>query len=189
MRFMPAGHLLSLLRQSVNLHSLSARQLLRPKNMATALQMLARYPTLLRFAPCIHAFMPQNLFTRIMNTGSKQKKGDPDVQVWLRQTSRRLHPFFGACELVALRAPSDNARLFPKKGCCVRLDVEEGSSIKHLRWIRQPAERSGVAKLKSIYPAKTAWQNIKRFCFFRLPLGLIAKVGLRWGAGACPCSW
>jgi len=50
--------------------------------MATALQMLARYPTLLRFAPCIHAFMPQNLFTRIMNTGSKQKKGDPDVQVW-----------------------------------------------------------------------------------------------------------
>ena len=49
--------------------------------MATALQMLARCPTLLRFAPCIHAFMPQNLFTRIMNTGSKQKKGDPDVQV------------------------------------------------------------------------------------------------------------
>jgi len=45
------------------------------------LQMLARYPTLLCFAPCIHAFMPQNLFTRIMNTGSKQKKGDPDVQV------------------------------------------------------------------------------------------------------------
>ena len=27
------------------------------------------------------AFMTQNLFARIMNTGSKQKKGDPDVQV------------------------------------------------------------------------------------------------------------
>ena len=71
----------SLLRQSVNLHSSSTRQLLRPKSMATALQMLARYLTLLHFAPCIHAFMTQNLFTRIMNTGSKQKKGDPDVQV------------------------------------------------------------------------------------------------------------
>jgi len=56
---------------------------------------------------------------------SKQKKGDPDVQVWLRQTSLTTHPFFGACELVALRAPSDNARLFPKKECCVRLDVGE----------------------------------------------------------------
>ena len=76
-----AGDLLFLLRQSVNLHSSSARQLLRPKSMATALQMLARYPTLLCFAPCIHAFRTQNLFTRIMNTGSKQKKGDPDVQV------------------------------------------------------------------------------------------------------------
>ena len=31
---------------------------------------------------------------------SKQKKGDPDVQVWLRQTSLTPHPFFGACELV-----------------------------------------------------------------------------------------
>ena len=49
--------------------------------MATALQMLARCPTLLRFAPCIHAFMTQNLFAWTMNTGSKQKKGDPDVQV------------------------------------------------------------------------------------------------------------
>ena len=56
---------------------------------------------------------------------SKQKKGDPDVQVWLRQTSLTPHPFFGACELVAFYAPSDNARLFPKKECCVRLDVGE----------------------------------------------------------------
>ena len=62
--------------------------------MATALQMLARYPTLLCFAPCIHAFRTQNLFTRIMNTGSKQKKGDPDVQVWLRQTSLTSASFF-----------------------------------------------------------------------------------------------
>jgi len=99
-----AGDLLSLLRQSVNLHSSSTRQLLRPKSMATALQMLARCPTLLRFAPCIHAFMPQNLFAWTMNTGSKQKKGDPDVQVWLRQTSLSPHPFFGACELAALLA-------------------------------------------------------------------------------------
>ena len=83
--------------------------------MATALQMLARCPTLLRFAPCIHAFMPQNLFTRIMNTGSKQKKGDPDVQVWLRQTSLTAHPFFGACELAALRASSNKRTLFPEK--------------------------------------------------------------------------
>ena len=130
--------------------------------MATALQMLARYPTLLRFAPCIHAFMPQNLFAWTMNTGSKQKKGDPDVQVWLRQTSRRLHPFFGACELAALCASSDNARLFAKKECCVRLDVGEGSSIKHLRWIRQPENQSIQQKI--------VWLNIKRVCVFRLPL-------------------
>ena len=45
----------------------------------------------------------------------KQKKGDHDVQVWLRQTSRRLHPFFGACELAALRASSDKRTLFPEK--------------------------------------------------------------------------
>nr|WP_314227729.1 hypothetical protein [uncultured Kingella sp.] len=32
--------------------------------------------------------------------------------------------------------------MFPKKGCCVRLDVGEGSSIKHLRWIRQPEKQS-----------------------------------------------
>ena len=54
---------------------------------------------------------------------SKQKKGDPDVQVWLRQTSLTPHPFFGAYELVALRTPSDKRTLFPKKECCVRLDV------------------------------------------------------------------
>ena len=56
---------------------------------------------------------------------SKQKKGDPDVQVWLRQTSITPHPFFSAYELVALRSPSDSARFFPKKECCVRLDVGE----------------------------------------------------------------
>ena len=128
-----AGDLLSLLRQSVNLHSSSTRQLLRPKNMATALQMLARCPTLLRFAPCIHAFMTQNLFTRLMNTGSKQKKGDPDMQVWLRQTSRRLHPFFGACELAVLCASSDKRTLFPEKRMLRSAERRgEGGSIQHL---------------------------------------------------------
>ncbi|RKW31455.1 MAG: hypothetical protein D8B42_03820 [Kingella sp. (in: b-proteobacteria)] len=34
------------------------RHLLCPKNAATALKMLARCPTLLRFLPCIRAFMP-----------------------------------------------------------------------------------------------------------------------------------
>jgi len=46
---------------------------------------------------------------------SKQKKGDPDVQVWLRQTSRRLRSFFGACELAALRASSDKRTLVSEK--------------------------------------------------------------------------
>ena len=50
-----------------------------------------------------------------MNTGSKQKKGDPDVQVWLRQTSLTPHPFFGACELATLRVSSDKRTLFPEK--------------------------------------------------------------------------
>ncbi|WP_369587700.1 hypothetical protein [Kingella oralis] len=50
-----------------------------------------------------------------MNTGSKQKKGDPDVQVWLRQTSLTPHPFFGACELATLRVLSDKRTLFPEK--------------------------------------------------------------------------
>jgi len=64
----------------------------------------------------------------------KQKKGDPDVQVWLRQTSRRLHPFFGACELVALCASLDKRTLFPKKECSVRLDVGgESGGIKRMR--------------------------------------------------------
>ena len=46
---------------------------------------------------------------------SKQKKGDPDVQVWLRQTSLTPHPFFGACELAALCASSDKRTLVPEK--------------------------------------------------------------------------
>ena len=67
-----------------------------------------------------------------MNTGSKQKKGDPDVQVWLRQTSLTAHPFFGACKLAVLRTPSGNARFFPKKGCCVRLDVGEWAVVSNV---------------------------------------------------------
>ena len=64
---------------------------------------------------------------------SKQKKGDPDVQVWLRQTSLTLHPFFGACELVALRAPSDKRTLFPEKRMLRSAGRRgEGSSIKHV---------------------------------------------------------
>ena len=63
----------------------------------------------------------------------KQKKGDPDVQVWLRQTSRRLHPFFGACELAALRASSDKHTLFPEKRMLRSVGRRgEGSSIKQL---------------------------------------------------------
>ena len=46
---------------------------------------------------------------------SKQKKGGPDVQVWLRQTSLTPHPFFGACELAALRASSDKRTLVSEK--------------------------------------------------------------------------
>ena len=45
----------------------------------------------------------------------KQKKGDPDVQVWLRQTSLTPHPFFGACELATLRVSSDKRTLVPEK--------------------------------------------------------------------------
>ena len=83
------------------------------------------------------------LTMRLMPTGhllffaspkkSKQKKGDPDVQVWLRQTSRRLHPFFGACELAVLRTSSDKRTLVSEKRMlrsAGRRGV--GSSIKHL---------------------------------------------------------
>ena len=83
------------------------------------------------------------LTMRLMPTGhllffaspkkSKQKKGDPDVQVWLRQTSRRLHPFFGACELAVLRTSSDKRTLVSEKRTlrsAGRRGV--GSSIKHL---------------------------------------------------------
>jgi len=66
---------------------------------------------------------------------SKQKKGDPDVQVWLRQTSRRLHPFFGACELAVLRTSSDKRTLFPEK-----------------RMLRSAGRRGGAAVL-TIYEA------------------------------------
>ena len=63
----------------------------------------------------------------------KQKKGDPDVQVWLRQTSRRLHPFFGACELAALCASSDKRTLFPEKRMLRSAERRGvGSSIKQL---------------------------------------------------------
>ena len=65
---------------------------------------------------------------------SKQKKGDPDVQVWLRQTSLSPHPFFGACELAALRASSDKRTLFPEKRMLSSAERrgESSSSIKQL---------------------------------------------------------
>ena len=64
---------------------------------------------------------------------SKQKKGDPDVQVWLRQTPLSPHPFFGACELAALCASSDKRTLFPEKSMLRSAGrMGKGGSIKHL---------------------------------------------------------
>ncbi|EEP69156.1 hypothetical protein GCWU000324_01068 [Kingella oralis ATCC 51147] len=37
------------------------------------------------------------------------------MQVWLRQTPLSPHPFFGACELAALRASSDKRTLVSEK--------------------------------------------------------------------------
>jgi len=64
---------------------------------------------------------------------SKQKKGDPDVQVWLRQTPLSPHPFFGACELAVLRTSSDKRTLFPEKRMLRSAGRRgEGSSIKRI---------------------------------------------------------
>ena len=64
---------------------------------------------------------------------SKQKKGDPDVQVWLRQTSLTPHPFFGACELAALCASSNKRTLFSEKRMLHSAERRGGgSSIKHI---------------------------------------------------------
>ena len=47
---------------------------------------------------------------------SKQKKGEPDVQVWLRQTSRRLHSFFRRVRTSrALRVVGQTHACFRKK--------------------------------------------------------------------------
>ena len=64
---------------------------------------------------------------------SKQKKGDPDVQVWLRQTSLTTHPFFGACELAALRASSNKRTLFPEKRMRLFDDARSAASSHALR--------------------------------------------------------
>ena len=82
--------------------------------MATALQMLARYSTLLRFTPCIHAFMTQNLFVWIMNTGSKQKKGDPDVQVRCANFPRYAS-FFRRMRTIRTSCVVEQAHAFPRK--------------------------------------------------------------------------
>ena len=97
--------------------------------MATALQMLARCPTLLRFAPCIHAFMTQNLFARIMNTGSKQKKGDPDVQV----RCANFPHFASFFRRVRTSRATRVVGFFPKKGRSVRLDVGEWAVVSTKR--------------------------------------------------------
>ena len=68
-----------------------------------------------------------------------QKKGDPDVQVWLRQTSLTAHPFFGACELAVLRTSSNKRTLFPEKRMLRSAGRRGmGSSIKQLWSVRQP---------------------------------------------------
>ena len=94
---------------------------------------------------------------------SKQKKGDPDVQVWLRQTSLTPHPFFGACELVALRAPSNKRTLCPEKRMLRSAGRRGGAAASNIC--------DGLGSLK-INPSrkKTVWLNTKRFFFFRLPL-------------------
>ena len=95
---------------------------------------------------------------------SKQKKGDPDVQVWLRQTSRRLHSFFGACELAALRASSDKRTLFSEKRM-LRSAGRRGRAVAS-----NSCEALGSLKA-NLSSKKTVWHNAKRFCFFRLPIG------------------
>ena len=63
---------------------------------------------------------------------SKQRKATPTCRS-ASQTSLTPHPFFGAYELVALRAPSDKRTLFPEKRMlrsAGRRGV--GSSIKRL---------------------------------------------------------
>ena len=110
------------------------------------------------------AFMTQNLFAWIMNTGSKQKKGDPDVQVWLRQTSLTAHPFFRRVRKPHFVRRRTSARFFPKKGCFVRLDVGKRVAVVN-----------GCDGLGSLKPnpsniQETVWRDTNRFLFFRLPL-------------------
>ena len=68
---------------------------------------------------------------------SKQRKATPTCRS-ASQTSLTPHPFFGACELAALRAPSDKRTLVSEKKMlrsAGRRGV--GSSVKRLLWINQ----------------------------------------------------
>ena len=76
------------------------RHLLCPKTAATALKMLARCPTLLRFLPCIHAFMSSNLPMQIVNTGSKQK------------ASHKTQTIFQAAQPCKQRQPENTSTRF-----------------------------------------------------------------------------
>ena len=93
---------------------------------------------------------------------SKQKKGDPDVQVWLRQTSLTPHPFFGACELGALRAPSGKRTLVSEKRM-LRSAERRGEAAA-----LNSCEALGSLKPKRINK-KTVRRNTKQILFFRLP--------------------
>ena len=116
MRFMPAGHLLFFASpKNENLYSLSARLLLPSLNTPTALPSQVNRTTINLSCRLVFVFTEYKIRCADNEYRFWQKKGDPNVQVWLRQTSLTAHPFFGACELAALRASSDKHTLFPEK--------------------------------------------------------------------------
>ena len=113
---MPTGHLLFFASpKNENLYSLSARLLLYSLNAPTALPSPVNRTTINLAWRLVFVFTEYKIRCADNEYRFWQKKGDPNVQVWLRQTSRRLHPFFGACELAALCASSDKRTLFPEK--------------------------------------------------------------------------
>ena len=118
-----------------NLHSLSARLLLPSLNTPTALPSQVNRTTINLACRLVFVFTEYKIRCADNEYRFWQKKGDPDVQVWLRQTSRRLHPFFGACELAALCASSDKRTLVPEKRMLRSAERRGGGgSIKRMRW-------------------------------------------------------
>ena len=66
------------------------------------------------------------------------------------RTSLTAHPFFGACELAALRASSNKRTLFPEKRILRSAGRRgKGGSIKHLWRVRQPENPSSRPKMLS----------------------------------------